>query len=142
MSFHLLSINFCIAFYLACGWCVCYSCFWPFQIFGILPIRIIRCRDDICNGGKAHLRSNRMRARERKKGKQRIEEATSKYSESWIPCKTKVGRIVKKREFKNPISISTKRCKNKQLVEWFFPGVVWDCVHPRRHLMYIFISMV
>ena len=29
----------------------------------------------------------------------------------------KVDRLVKKREFKNSLSLSTKRCKNKQLVE-------------------------
>ena len=74
------------------------------------------CPGDSCNGGESHARLNKMRAREKKKG-WRIEEATSKDSESRIPCKMKVDRLVKNREFKNSLSLSTKRCKNKQLVE-------------------------
>ena len=41
-------------------------------------------------------------ARAREKGIQRIEEATSRDSESGIPCKRKVDQLVKKREFKTP----------------------------------------
>ena len=64
-----------------------------------------------------HTRTQIKCARMREKVIQRIEEAMSKDSESRIPCRMKVDQLVKKREFKNSLSLSTKRCKNKQLVE-------------------------
>ena len=49
-------------------------------------------RSDSCNRGEAHVRSNKMRARKWEKNIERIEEATSRDSESGTPCKTKVDR--------------------------------------------------
>ena len=46
-----------------------------------------------------------------------MEEDTSKDPESGIPSKKKVDRLVKNREFKKYLSLSMKRCRNKQLVE-------------------------